>query len=119
MLVKSLPLVLVASLVFAQCLYCQVGTKTGSIYGRVLDETKTPLAGVSVQLQSAVIPSQSATTGPSGSFRFANLPPGMYSAIFSMQGFTQVRQDDIQVSVGSSVDLQVTMTKAVIEQVNV
>src|SRR5262249_32970472 len=53
--------------------------KRGAIYGKVVDESGIPIPGVSVILVSRMIPSQTATTDPSGNFRFGNLPAGAYS----------------------------------------
>jgi hypothetical protein len=100
-------------------LSAQIATKTGTIYGRVTDDKQAPLPGVSVALQSNVIVSQSATTGGAGTFRFASLPPGNYIASFTLSGFTEVRQEDIQVSTGGNVDLQVIMKPSLEEILSV
>jgi hypothetical protein len=97
----------------------QVATKTGSIYGKILDDKGAPLPGVNVTLESEVIPPQSASSGPSGGFRFANLPPGMYSVTFSIEGFTEVRQEDVRVSTGSQVQLEISMKPSLSEEFTV
>ena len=74
--------------------------KTGSIYGKTLDDKGAPLPGVSVTLESTEIPPQTATSGASGGFRFADLPPGTYSVNFAIEGFTEVRQEEVRVSTG-------------------
>lgn len=66
-------------------LSAQIATKTGTIYGEIVDEKGTPLPGVGVTLESR-IPTQSAIASAGGSFRFANLPPGTYSASFVLEG---------------------------------
>lgn len=100
-------------------LLAQVATKTGSIYGRVVDDKGSPLPGVSVTLESDMIRTQTATTGPSGGFRFANLPPGTYSANFSIEGFTEVRQESVQVSTGSQVQLEIKLKPSLAEEFTV
>lgn len=100
-------------------LFGQVATKTGTIYGKVVDEKEVPLPNVTVLLESDVIPSQSATTGASGAFRFANLPPGTYAATFSLQGFTEVRQEELRVTVGGNIELQIILKATLAEQVQV
>src|SRR5262245_65006136 len=57
--------------------HAQVSMKTGSIYGKVVDDQGAPLPGVNITIESDVIPAQIAQSGPSGGFRFANLPPGV------------------------------------------
>ncbi len=97
----------------------QVATKTGSIYGKVIDEKGAPLPGVSVTLESSQIPPQSATSGASGGFRFANLPPGVYSVNFAIEGFTEVHQEEIRVSTGSQVQLDITLRPSLSEEFTV
>ena len=97
----------------------QVATKTGIIYGKILDDKGAPLPGVNITLESEVIPPQSATSGPSRGFRFANLPPGMYSVTFSIEGFTEVRQEDVRVSTGSQVQLEISMKPSLSEEFTV
>ena len=100
-------------------LSAQVATKTGSIYGQVLDEQRTPLPGVTVSLESEVLLPQSATTGSNGSFRFANLPPATYAVTFVLSGYSQIRQEEIRVTVGGSVELDITLKPVPSEQLTV
>ena len=94
---------------FSVGIHAQVATNTGSIYGKVVDEKRNPLSGVSVNLNSDVIPTVSATTGSGGSFRFASLPPGNYSALFSQPGFTEIRQEGIRITVGTNIELEIIL----------
>ncbi len=96
--------------------WAQVATRAGSIYGKVVDDKNAPLPGVTITLDSAVTQPQTATSGPTGGFRFANLPPGRYAATFSLEGFTEVRQEDVQVSVGGSVQLEITLKPTLAEE---
>lgn len=109
----------VGILAFTLPVFSQVATKTGSIYGKVVDDKGAPLPGVSITLESDVIPAQTATSGPSGGFRYANLPPGMYSVNFSIEGFTEVRQESVQVSTGSQVQLEITLKPSLAEEFTV
>ena len=99
---KILLALVVGIIAFTLPVFSQVSTKTGSIYGKTVDDKGAPLPGVSITLESNVIPTQTATSGPSGGFRFAALPPGTYSVNFSIEGFTEVRQEEVRVSTGSS-----------------
>src|SRR5262245_62581739 len=101
--------VVVFALAFAFPVYSQIATKTGSIYGKTIDDKGTPLPGVTITLESNEIPTQTATSGPSGGFRFANLPPGTYSVNFAIEGFTEVRQEEVRVSTGKQVQLDIAM----------
>ncbi len=91
----------------------------GSIYGIVSDDKKAPLPGVSVTLQSNVAPSSTATTGPAGQYRFGNLPPGTYSLDFTIEGFNDVRQEEVRVSNGSQVEINIDMSFSLAEEMTV
>jgi hypothetical protein len=112
-------LVLAITLAFAAPALAQVATKTGSIYGKILDDKSTALPGVQIVLESEVLPTQTAQSGASGAFRFANLPPGIYSVNFSIEGFTEVRQEEVRVSLGSQVQLEITMRPSLAEEFTV
>ncbi len=116
---KLLLALVVGILAFTLPAFSQVSTKTGSIYGKTLDDKGAPLPGVSVTLESNEIPPQTATTGPSGGFRFAALPPGTYSVNFAIEGFTEVRQEEVRVSTGSQVQLEITMKPSLSEEFTV
>ncbi len=116
---KLLLALVVGILAFTIPAFSQVSTKTGSIYGKTLDDKGAPLPGVSVTLESTAIPPQTATTGPSGGFRFAALPPGTYSVNFAIEGFTEVRQEEVRVSTGSQVQLEITMKPSLSEEFTV
>src|SRR5688572_9590976 len=107
---KFLVIVTLGMIAFAIPLFSQVATKSGTIYGRVIAAKGGQLPGTTVTLESDATPPQTATSGPTGGFRFANLPPGSYAVTFSMEGFTQLRQEDVRVSVGGSVELAITLS---------
>jgi Carboxypeptidase regulatory-like domain/TonB-dependent Receptor Plug Domain len=113
---KKKSLITILFLVVASPLFAQVSTRTGSIFGRVVDEKGAPIPGVTVTLESAAIQPQIATTGPTGGFRFANLPPSTYSVTFSLEGFTEVRQEDVRVNVGGSVQLDIALKPTLAEE---
>jgi len=116
---KLLLSLVVGILAFTLPVFAQVATKTGSIYGKVIDDKGAPLPGVSITLESETIPSQTAQSGPSGGFRFANLPPGTFSVNFSIEGFTEVRQESVQVNTGSQVQLEITLKPSLSEEFTV
>ena len=97
----------------------QISTKTGAIYGHLTDQQDVPLPDVLVTLESTEITSQDTETGPQGNFRFINLPPGLYTARFSLSGFAEVIQEDIRVITGAQVELSVAMKSALKEEVRV
>jgi hypothetical protein len=116
---RILLLLVVGVLAFTIPVFGQVSTKTGSIYGKVVDDKGAPLPGVGITLESNVIPAQVAQSGPAGGFRFANLPPGDYSVNFSLEGFTEVRQEEVRVSTGSQTQLEITLKPSLAEEFTV
>lgn len=116
---KVLLALVVGILAFTIPVFSQVATKTGSIYGKVIDDKGAALPGVGITLESSVIPTQTASSGPAGGFRFANLPPGTYSVNFSIEGFTEVRQESVQVTTGTQVQLQITLKPSLSEEFTV
>ncbi len=116
---KSLFFFAVIFLFVAVSAHAQVSLRTGSIFGKVVDDAGKPLPGVAISLESSAIPSQAATTQSNGGFRFANLPPATYSVNFSLEGFTEVRQEEVRVAVGSTIQLDITMKASLTEEFTV
>lgn len=90
-----------------------------SIYGIVADDHGAPLPGVSVLLESDRNTSLAVTTSPSGGFFFRNLPAGIYNVNFSIEGFTEVRQEAVRVLAGSQVQLGITLKPTLSEEFTV
>lgn len=94
--------------VFAGQALAQTAFNTGSIYGKAVD-ANGPLPGVTVTLEAEGSAPKTATTGPGGSYRFTGLVPSSYSLTFSLQGYTELRQEDVKLTAGQTVNLEVTM----------
>jgi hypothetical protein len=88
---------------------------TGNITGTVQDEQGGVLPGVTITLQGTDR-TTSAVTDEAGRFRFLNLAPGMYKVTTSLQGFTTVVREGIEVRVGSNVDLPISVRVATVEE---
>jgi len=91
--------------VFAQSLL------SGDIAGTVTDPSGAVMPGVSVTLKSTDTGAvQTATTNPSGAYRFSLLKPGHFTVTASQPGFEKVERA-IEVAVGQIVaaDLQLTL----------
>ena len=56
-------LCLLAVITFSLPAFAQVSTKTGSIYGKTIDDKGAPLPGVSITLESDVLTQTSAMSG--------------------------------------------------------
>jgi hypothetical protein len=101
LLIQAVSFWLAAGLVLAQ-------TQTGTITGDVTDEQGAVMPGVTVSIQSPALigGARSTVTNATGSYQFAQLPPGLYSVTFQLSGFqTKVMEEiDVRVAFVSSVD---------------
>jgi outer membrane receptor for ferrienterochelin and colicin len=91
---------------------------TGAIQGTVLDTNHAPLAGATVTLTSAQ-GTRSATTDSKGAFRFPYLTPGTYSLSARREGYNTVDHPNIEVRLGSTSQLEVTLQPTTTEKVEV
>jgi len=79
-------------------------TKTGRILGQVVAVDGTPLPGVMITATSEVVMggSRTAVTGETGAYRFAALPPGVYSVMASLAGHQPQTMVGVSVSLGGT-----------------
>jgi hypothetical protein len=72
----------------------------GTIAGSAKDASGAVLPGVSVEVSSPALIEKvrSVVTDGSGLYRIVNLPPGVYTVTFTLQGFNAVRREGIEVS---------------------
>ncbi len=89
--------------------------QSGTISGIVHDEQGGVLPGVTVSLAG---PDRSATfvTEADGRFRFLDLPPGVYKVTSDLQGFSRMIHEGITVSVGSNVEIPITLKVASMQE---
>lgn len=86
---------------------------TGKISGRVIDkETGDPLAGANVIIEGTVM---GAAADTKGDFYIINVPPGTYSVIARMIGYSTVKMEEIRVSVNSTSNIEFELLPQVIE----
>jgi hypothetical protein len=90
----------------------------GGIRGIVRDSTGAVLPGVTVEAASPARIGLPATdvTDPRGTYRLENLPVGVYSVTFALQGFATVKQQGIRVEVSRSIELDQTMAVSSLEE---
>ncbi len=83
-----------SSSAFAQSL------QTGTITGKVSDNTGARAAGVVVTAVSPVlITARMTTTDGQGGYAFPWLPPGRYAVSFELQGFRKLTRSEVLVNV--------------------
>lgn len=103
-LVPFLFLLLIAAPLAAQ-------TTTGSLQGKIVDESGAVLPGATVELssQAQIGGVQSATTDRGGIFRFQRLSPGTYAIKVGMDGFKTIVRDGIRVEVGRTFEVDFSL----------
>ncbi len=91
---------------FAILLFASIASAQSTISGQVKDSSGAVMAGVKVEAASPALieGSRTVTTDGSGRYAVVDVRPGTYTITFSMQGFTQVKE---QVEVPSNVTVPV------------
>ena len=82
--------------------------QTGTLSGKVTATDGAALPGVTVEVRADVLPGpRTAVTGPTGEYRLPALPPGNYTAKFTLSGMQPVtRQAQVQLLQDTVVDVQ-------------
>ena len=90
---------------------------TGAIVGKVMDDQKQGLPGVTVTVTGKNLMGQRETiSDENGNFRFPALPPGEYAVKAALQGFKPVTQEGIRVSTTLTLTVDLVMTQAALTQ---
>ena len=85
-------------------------TRTGNIYGTVVDGEGTPLPGVSVTLTGPTTATMAKTTSAAGKFRFLSLFPGnQYQIKAELEGFKTKVEKGVIVNAGVDSHITVAM----------
>ena len=92
--------------------------QTGSILVRVTDQQGGAIPGVSITLSSPVLVAgtMAGVTDSGGVNRFPSLQPGLYSVKVELQGFRTVVREGVQVVVGQTVPLDMSLTVATVAE---
>ena len=80
----------------------------GTVAGVVRDPSGAVLPGVTVEVASPALIEKvrTAVTDGSGQYRIVNLPPGTYTVTFTLTGFSTVRREGVEVSVGFTAQVE-------------
>jgi len=90
---------------------------TGSINGKVADTSQAVLPGVTVTVSSpSLMGVQTAVTDAGGNYRFPALPPGTYTVQFELPGFTTLKRENIQISMGFTAAVNVELAVASLQE---
>lgn len=110
-MVRSFGLVTAAVVLFLTLPGVSAAQQTGTLAGMVRDSQGAVLPGVTVTVQSEALISGSRTiaTGDSGAYQFTGLPPGVYTVIYELPGFSTARRENVQVQVAQTVRLDIEM----------
>ena len=96
------------ALALAVALPAAAQTTAGVISGKITDAQGAALPGVTVTLSSRT-GNVTQTTDAQGDFRFLGLNPGMYAVRATLQGFRPAAQENIDITIGRTIDLKLTL----------
>ena len=104
-------LLLAAFSVFGKTLHSQ--ENTGSIAGVVKDaSTGKPLNEAVITVSSPELKgSKIALTDSTGNYKIVNLPAGIYTVIFEMEGFRKFTRDSIRLTKGMPLGVSLEMAR--------
>jgi hypothetical protein len=102
-------LLVAAVLIVTNCaLFAQ--ETTGGVQGTVKDASGAVVAGAHVVVKSpALAGDKSADSESTGYYRFANLPPGIYSVEVTAKGFKVTKRDGLNLEVGHLPTVDITL----------
>ena len=100
-----------ALLLFAAPLTLLAQSDTGSVDGRIFDQQKAGIPGVTVTAKNVATGlTRTTTSGTTGSYHFGSLPAGTYDITAELQGFSMQVRKGIVVQVSSPSTADITMT---------
>jgi hypothetical protein len=109
--------VLALALGFASSGWGQSQITTGTVQGDVVDERGGTVAGASVEARNLDTNfTQTDTTNTDGHFAFLSLAPGHYTLTISKSGFATVLQQNVNLTVGQTLTIPVTMKVSSVAQ---
>src|SRR2546425_567742 len=93
----------------------------GTVQGDVLDEKGGSVAGATVVAKNLDTNfTQTETTNTDGHFAFLSLAPGRYTLTISKQGFANLLQQNVNLTVGQTINIPVTMkVSSVVQEITV
>ena len=109
--------VLALGLCFASTAWGQAQITSGTVQGDVLDEKGGSVAGATVEAKNLDTNfTQTETANADGHFAFLSLAPGRYTLTISKSGFATVLQQNVNLTVGQTINIPVTMKVSSVAQ---
>src|SRR5216117_1317627 len=109
--------VLTLALGLASFGWAQSQITTGTVQGDVVDEKGGSVAGANIEAKNLDTNfTQTETTNSDGHFAFLSLSPGHYTLTVSKQGFASVLQQNVNLTVGQTLSIPVTMKVSSVSQ---
>src|SRR2546428_356235 len=91
---------------------------TGQIAGTVVDNQGAAITGATVKaINTQTGLTQSVTSGDDGLYRLVLLPPGIYKVTGEASGFAATTVDNVEVTVGRTIDIKITMGVSGVQEV--
>src|ERR1044072_9643682 len=112
-------LMLVLSMGFsATAALAQSQASTGQIAGAVVDNQSSGVPNAAVKaINTQTGLERSSTTGDDGLYSIVLLPPGIYKVSAEASGFSAVTVDNVEVSVGRTIDVKLTVGVSGVQEV--
>jgi outer membrane receptor protein involved in Fe transport len=111
-------LALLTILSFALPFGLQAQENSGQVSGTVKDASGAGVPAAKVEMTSPNLPKPLlATTGEDGSFVFLRVAPGVYSVNVSKDGFSKFTQRNLDVKLGSAINLAVPLKVGAVSEV--
>ena len=107
---KRIAQIAAIGLAFATSAWAQTQITTGVVQGTVVDPSGALVPGAEIEARNTdTNVRRSLSTADDGRFVFLQLTPGPYTFTVKKSGFATLLQDKVEVSVGQSINLRLTM----------
>jgi hypothetical protein len=92
-------------------------SQTGTINGRVADNSGAVLPGVTVTISGpSLMGTQNTVTNEQGVYRFPAVPPGTYAITYELPGFNTLRREGIAITLGFTATVNVELGVAALQE---
>src|SRR5262245_46022879 len=92
--------------------------QSGAISGLVRDTTGALLSGVTVEAASPALieKTRSVVTDAAGAYALVDLHPGVYTVTFTLQGFSTVKREGIELTTGFTANVEADLRVGAVEE---